>query len=113
MKKSIVYLLFFVVGCLVLGSGCKSNFEKIRASGDVDLIYKTAFDLYEAEEWQRAQTLFELIIPQYRGKKELEKIYNAYAYTYYNTGKYILANYYFKNFSTTFPNSDLRMGELR
>ena len=108
MKNSIVYILFFV--CLVsfLGTGCKSNFEKIRASGDTDLIYKTAFDLFEAEEYMRSQTLFELIIPQYRGQKELEKIYHTYAYTFYYQGKYVLSNYYFKNFATTFPNSDLR-----
>lgn len=108
MKRNSVYILFFVLGVLFLGTSCKSNFEKIRASGDTDLIYKTAFDLYEAEEYQRAQTMFELIIPQYRGKKELEKIYRTYAYTFYKQGKYVLANYYFKNFTTTFPNSEFR-----
>jgi len=108
MKKSIAYILFFTLTVAFLSTGCKSNFEKIRASGDTDLIYKTAFDLYEAGEYQRSQTLFELIIPQYRGKKELEKIYHTYAYTFYKQGKFVLSNYYFKNFATTFPNSDLK-----
>lgn len=108
MKGKFVYILFFLLVALFFGTSCKSNFEKIRASGDNDLIYKTAFDLYEAEEYQRAQTLFELIIPQYRGQKELEKIYQAYAYTFYKQGKYVLANYYFKNFAITFPNSEYR-----
>jgi outer membrane protein assembly factor BamD len=106
MKRNFVYILFFAIGTVFIGTSCKSNFEKIRASGDTDLIYKTAFDLYEAEEYQRAQTLFELIIPQYRGKAELEKIYKAYAYTFYKQGKFVLSNYYFKNFATTFPNSE-------
>lgn len=92
---------------LLLGS-CKSEFEKIRASGDTELIHKKAFDLYEQEEYLRSQTLFELIIPAYRGRPELEKIYFTYAYTYYYLNKFILANYYFKTFAATFPTSDYK-----
>ncbi|MCR9286542.1 MAG: outer membrane protein assembly factor BamD [Bacteroidetes bacterium] len=104
MKNQVVFILFICV--LIIGTGCKSGFEKIRASGDTELIYKKAFEYFETEEYQRSQTLFELIIPAYRGKAELEDIYYTYAYTYYNLGRYILANYYFKNFTTTFPNSE-------
>lgn len=104
MKNQVVFILFIFV--LIIGTGCKSGFEKIRASGDTELIYKKAFEYFETEEYQRSQTLFELIIPAYRGKAELEDIYYTYAYTYYNLGRYILANYYFKNFTTTFPNSE-------
>lgn len=107
MKKS-----FLITGVLVavalFFAGCKSQFEKIRASGNTDLIYQKAFEYYEHGEYLRAQTLFELIIPAYRGKPELEKIYFTYSYTYYNLSKFILANYYFKNFSSTFPTSPLR-----
>ncbi|RMG86532.1 MAG: outer membrane protein assembly factor BamD, partial [Bacteroidetes bacterium] len=103
MKRQFAIILFLVV--VVLGSGCKSSFEKVRASGDTGLIYKKAYEYFEQEEYQRAQTLFELVIPAYRGKAELEDIYFTYAYTYYHLGKYIMANYYFKNFTTTFPNS--------
>jgi outer membrane protein assembly factor BamD len=104
MKKQVVFILFLSV--LFVGSSCKSGFEKIRASGDTELIYKKAFEYFEQEEYQRSQTLFELIIPAYRGKAELEDIYFTYAYTYYYLERFILANYYFKNFTTTFPNSD-------
>ncbi len=107
MKKRLIFPLFAVVIFLLLG-GCKSEFEKIRASGDTELIYKKAFELYEQEEYLRAQTLFELIIPAYRGRPELEKIYFTYAYTYYYMYKYILANYYFKTFAATFPTSTFK-----
>lgn len=106
MKKQVVFTLLIAFGFAVFMSSCKSEFEKIRASGDTELIYKKAMEYFEVEEYQRAQTLFELIIPAYRGKKELEEIYFTYAYTYYNLHRFILANYYFKNFTTTFPNSD-------
>ena len=104
MKKRLIFPSFAIIIVLLLG-GCKSEFEKIRASGDTELIHKKAFDLYEQEEYLRAQTLFELIIPAYRGRPELEKIYFTYAYTYYYLNKFILANYYFKTFAGTFPTS--------
>ncbi len=105
MKKRV--LLAAVVGLFLL-SGCKSEFEKIRASGDIELIHRKAQEYFEQGEYQRAQTLYELVIPAYRGKRELEDVYFQYAYTFYHQGKYILANYYFKNFATTFPNSTHR-----
>ncbi len=107
MQKRLCFPLYLFVFILLLG-GCKSEFEKIRASGDTQLIHKKAFELYEQEEYLRAQTLFELIIPAYRGRPELEKIYFTYAYTYYYLNKYVLANYYFKTFATTFPTSTFK-----
>ncbi|GAB4254413.1 MAG: outer membrane protein assembly factor BamD [Saprospiraceae bacterium] len=107
MKNRLV--IFAFLSALILGFvSCKSEFEKIRASGDVELIAKKAFDYYKQEDYTRAQALFELVIPAYRGRPELEQIYFDYAYTYYKLGRYILANYYFKNFSSTFPASDKR-----
>ena len=92
----------------MLSFGCKSEFEKIRGSGDTDKMYTKALEYYEQGEYLRSQTLLELIIPAYRGKPELEKIYYTYADTYYKLGKYIMANYYFKNFASTFPHSSQR-----
>ena len=84
MEKRLVQFLFLSAFAL-LSFGCKSEFEKIRASGDTDRIYTKAFEYYEQEEYLRAQTLLELIIPAYRGKPELEKIYFAYADTWEST----------------------------
>jgi outer membrane protein assembly factor BamD len=108
MERRLTIATSLVLLLSLTGGGCKSEFEKIRASGDTELIYKKAFDYYGQEEYLRAQTLFELIIPAYRGKPELEKVYFDYAYTYYNLSKFILANYYFKNFVSTFPTSKLK-----
>ena len=100
-------LLFLALLSLSLAA-CKSEFEKIRTSGDVDQIYDKALAYYEAEEYDKAQALFELIISSYRGKREAEEIYFKYAYTYYHLEQYILAAYYFKNFSNTYGTSELR-----
>lgn len=98
--------LFIVFCAVILGlTACRSEFERIRASGDPVTILKRADEYYAAEEYQRAQTLYELVLPSYRGKKEAEEIAYRYANTYYNLGQYILASYYFTNFSQTFGGS--------
>ena len=107
MKKRIIFSIFLAVGFLFLSS-CKSEFEKIRATGDVKAIYAKAFEYYEAEEYLKSQNLFELIINNLRGKVEAEKVYFYYSYTHYHLKRYTLASYYFQNFSTTFANSTYR-----
>lgn len=100
--------LFFVLVIALTAASCRSAFEKVRLSGDVDRIYQAANKYFEEEEYQKAQTLFELIISTYRGRKEAEDIYFKYAYTYFYLERYILASYYFDNFSQTYSTSDLR-----
>ncbi|MCB0531955.1 MAG: outer membrane protein assembly factor BamD [Lewinellaceae bacterium] len=106
MKKTHVWLL--LAGFIWLCSSCKSEFEKIRISGNQDLILNKAFEYYEKGEYQRAQTLFDLVLNTIRGSEKAEKAYFEYAYTYYHLKQYMLSAYYFKNFSNTFTNSNSR-----
>lgn len=92
---------------LLLGfSSCKSSYEKVRISNDPELVLTAANTYYEDGKWLKAQSLYEIVIPFYRGKKEAETLFYRYAYTHYNLGDYILANHYFKNFSNTFYTSE-------
>lgn len=101
--------IFIVLLAIILGmTACKSEFEKVRTSNDPELLLKKADGYFEEGEYQKAQTLYELIIPSYRGRAELETIYYRYAYTYYNLQNYTLAAYYFDNFAETFPTSSYR-----
>lgn len=86
-------------------ASCKSTYEQVRTSNDPVKIMETANELYEAEDYYKAQSLYELVIPFYRGKKEAQDLFYNYAYTYYNTEQYILAAHYFNNFTKTFYNS--------
>jgi len=106
MKKRL-HVLFILIGIGIFSS-CKTEFEKVRTSGDPKLLLEKADEYFEEGEFQKAQTLYELIIPVYRGQAELEDIYYNYAYTYYNLGSYILAAYYFDNFGQTFGASPRR-----
>jgi outer membrane protein assembly factor BamD len=106
MNKTFVGLLlcsfFFLLGA------CKSEYEKTRVSGNPELILKSAFQYYEAGKYQRAQTLFDLVLNNVRGQSDSEKAYFYYAYTHYHLKQYVLGAYYFKNFSNTYVNSSLR-----
>ena len=99
---------FTVLILALLLVGCRSEFETIRTSTDPALILQKADAYYDAGEYQRAQTLYELVIAPYRGRAEAEQIAYRYAYTYYYTEQYVLASYYFKNFATTYGGSPLR-----
>ena len=107
--ENISKLMLFALGVVALSvSSCKSEFEKIRTSGDPEAIYKKGFEYYDKGDYQKAQALLELVISNYRGQKEAEEIYFRYAYTYYYTEQYLLASYYFNNFSQTYSTSSYR-----
>ncbi len=93
---------------ITLLASCKSEFERVRASGDPALLYQKAFEYYDNEDYLKSQALLELVMPSYRGKKEAEDIFMRYAYTYFHSGQYILASYYFNNFSQTYSTSPQR-----
>lgn len=98
-------LILLTLGVILFAS-CKSEFEKIRASGDPKMVLAKANAYYANEDYIKAQTLYELVIGSYRGKQEAEDIYYKYAYTYYNSEQYVLAAYYFNTFTKTYSASD-------
>lgn len=100
--KNTFWINWISVALLLLVMGCKSDFERIRTSGDPEVILEKANAYYEEEEYLKAQTLYELVISSFRGKEEAELISYNYAYSYYHLEQYILAAYYFKNFATTY-----------
>ena len=95
------YIILLSVSLL----SCKSSFEQVRQSNDPSQYLSAADKYFEAEDYVKAQSLYELAIEFYRGKKEAEDIAYNYAYTYYHLGQYSLAAFYFNNFTKTFYNS--------
>lgn len=104
-KKSILQISI-IFSLVVLAASCNSDFEKLRKQDDFGLKYEKAIEYYDNEDYYKAQVLLEQIMPFYKGRDEIEKIYFTYAYTHYKMNKFILGSYYFKNFSVTFPNSE-------
>lgn len=106
MKVSIrlISIACFLIFTLI-NISCKTKFEKIRISNDPERILKEAHAYFKAEDFYKAQTLYEMAIPAFRGKLEAEQIFFNYAYTHFNTKQYMLSSHYFKNFANTFGNS--------
>jgi outer membrane protein assembly factor BamD len=74
-KTTILPVFTILLLSILLLNGCKSEFEQIRTGGDVKKIYSKATDYFTQEEWQKAQTLLEMIIPNVRGTKEAEDVF--------------------------------------
>ncbi|MBT8190532.1 MAG: outer membrane protein assembly factor BamD [Bacteroidia bacterium] len=90
---------------LFLLLSCKTHFEQMRTSNDPVKILEAANEYYEKEDYLKAQALYEVIIPFYRGKQEAEDLFYNYAYTYYHQDQFLLAAHYFNSFNKTFYNS--------
>jgi outer membrane protein assembly factor BamD len=99
---------FFALIILCSLGACKSEYEKVRTSGDTKTILAKGMAYYAKGDYSKAQSLYDLIISNLRGSGDAEKVYYQYAYTHYYLEKYVSAAYYFKQFALTFPNSDLK-----
>ena len=87
---------------------CRSEFEKIRTSGDPNKIKEEADRLFEKGEYTRSITLMELVIPSFRGRAGAEDLSYQFADAHYLNGSYTLAAHYFKSFAETYGASPRR-----
>lgn len=101
-KVSISFWLLAAVLALV---GCADNFEKIRRDPGVQKRLNAALAYYDKAEWQKAQMLFEDLMPIIKIDTIGEKIYYYYANTHFQLKSFNFASHYFKQFSLTYPNS--------
>lgn len=107
-----VFIQVALISLVFLCLGCRSEFERIRTSGNAELIYEEANNNYEAGEYRKAVTLYELIIPAYRGRAEAEELYYNYANAHFLDRRYILSSHYFKTFADTYTTSPRRESAL-
>lgn len=103
-NKSLTILSLFILFTIVF-TGCKSKFEKLRASTDVGKKYQEAIRLYNKKDYSKALVLFDDLVQRYRGRSESEDLYYYYAYTNYQLKDYLSARYHFKTFADTYPSS--------
>ena len=95
-----------VLTVLLLFSLACSKFEKLLKSSDYELKYTKAVEYYNKQNYTNAFTLFEELIPVFKGTEKGEKVYYFYAMCNYLMGDYGLAAYHLKTFSRTFPSSE-------
>lgn len=100
MKKSLLLIVLFSMFL----AGC-SEYQKLLKSNDTTLKYKKAIVYYGEEQFVKASTLFEELMPIFRGTSKAETVSYYMAYCAYGMGDYITGGYYFRSFIKSFPDS--------
>jgi outer membrane protein assembly factor BamD len=95
---------FLVISTLVLFSAC-SGYEKLLKSSDISLKYTKAFEYYNNEDFVRSATLVEQIKPYFRGSAKADSVNFFHARSLYGQRDYIMAGFYFKEFTRSYPRS--------
>jgi len=104
-KKQILRLGAILLVLTIAFAGCKSSYEKLRASNDLNKKYQAGKKYYYKKDYTRALELFDDLIQKYRGLGEAEELNYLYAYTNYKLKDYTSARYHFKVFADNYPNS--------
>ena len=100
-----------IVLLLALG-GCKSKYEKLKASNDNGKKYQEGLKFYNKKEYTKALGLFDDVAPKYRGQSSATDLFYYQAMANYKLKDYTSAAYLFKQFAETFP-SDAKAEECR
>lgn len=93
--------VFSLLGIFALGA-C-GEYQKVVESTDTTYQLEKAIEYYEAEEYDKAQPLFDKLLKVYRGTQKAATVYYYYAETNFAMESYILAAYHYSNFAKTFP----------
>ncbi len=105
-KNCYLFKLFTLLLILSISFfGCKSKFEKLKASNDYQKKYQEGIKYYNHKDYSRALALFDDLVQRYRGREEAEVLFYDYAFANYYLKDYTSAGYHFKNFADTYPNS--------
>src|SRR5471030_582250 len=104
-KKHLTFFFCVLTVFFITLGGCKSKYEKLRASNDNAKKYAEAIKLYNKKQYSKALGLFEGLVTRYRGQEQAEDLYYYYAYTNYKLKDYTSARYHFKTFADTYPSS--------
>lgn len=101
MPRLLTSLLFM----LVITSSC-SEYQKVLKNTDVKAKYDMAQKYYEAEDFKRANRLFEQIAPKYVGKPQGERVMFFLSDSYFQQKDYNMSGYQFERFIKSYPKSE-------
>jgi outer membrane protein assembly factor BamD len=97
------HLHYWSVCLLIVLLGACSGYEKVLKSDDVNYKLTKANEYYDKGHYQKANQLYESLLPVMKGTKNFEALYFRYAYSAYYLKDYLSASYHFKNFVDYFP----------
>lgn len=86
-------------------SSCGKGITKILKNPDPEYKLRIAEKYFVEKKYNKAQMLFEDVMPYYKTRAEFQDIYYKYAYCAYYQEDYLNAENLFKTFIEAFPNS--------
>ena len=84
---------------------CGKSINKVLKSPDPEYKLRIAEKYFVQKKYNKAQVLYEDVMPFYKTRAEFQDIYYKYAYCAYNQADYMNAENLFKTFLEIFPNS--------
>ncbi len=97
--------LFYILFLFITLSSC-SEYQKALKSEEISDKFSVGVKMYEAGKYNKANRLFQQIVPNYRGKPQAEKLMFLYADTFYQTEDFYSAGYQYSRFVTAYPKSE-------
>jgi outer membrane protein assembly factor BamD len=97
---------FLVILLVIISLSSCSEYHKALKSEDVAVKFAKGTELYDAGKYNKANRLFEQIVPQYRGKPQAEKLMFMHANSFYQMKDYYLSAYRFEQFESAYPKSE-------
>ena len=99
------FRFIFAVLALVSICSCKSQYETLLNSNDVDAKYKAAFDYFEARKYTKSAALFESLSLLTEGTAKDDTVKYYWGLSNYKSKDYYTAETNFEQFVTTYPRS--------
>lgn len=100
-----IFLFTGLVALTLASASCNRELRRIEKSNDLDKKLAYADKMYEKKKYQMAQTLYEEMIPVFKGTDKFEPLYYKYAYCSYYLKDYTQAGFHFKNYLDALPSS--------
>lgn len=94
-----------VLLAVIILSSCGKGINKILKNPDPEYKLRMAEKYFVQKKYNKAQVLYEDVMPFYKTRAEFQDIYYKYAYCAYNQADYMNAENLFKTFLEIFPNS--------
>ncbi len=103
MKYIKIAVLFLALA--FTASSCKSQYDMLLQSNDVDEVYKGAFSYFEAGKYLKAADLFDKLLLSVRGTSRDDTVQFHLGLSNYRYGDYVIAEANFSQFVSVFPRS--------
>lgn len=98
-------IVLTVSAVILAASACKSQYDILLESSDVDSKYKAAFEYFENGKYTRSAALFESLSMMTSGTDRDDTVKFYWGLSNYNVKDYYTAETNFEQFVSNFPNS--------